>query len=54
MMKLTHNEKMKKKYSKPVIYKIDPNDPRIPQLQTLFEQPKKIKKFMIDEPHPKK
>ena len=40
-MKLTHQEKLKKKYSKPEIYKIDPNDPRISDLKKLFEQPKR-------------
>ena len=40
-MKLTHQETQKQNYSKPVIYKIDPNDPRISDLQALFEPPKK-------------
>ena len=40
-------KKLKKKYSKPKIYKIDPNDPRIADLKKLFDQPKK-------EPAPQK
>lgn len=34
-------EKLKKKWSTPKIYKIDPNDPRIADLKKLFEQPKR-------------
>jgi hypothetical protein len=40
-MKLTNKDKAKKKYSKPKIYKIDPNDPRVADLKKLFDQLKK-------------
>lgn len=48
-MKLTHKGKLMKKYSKPVIYTIDPNDPRISHLKTVFEQPKQEKNLIIDD-----
>jgi hypothetical protein len=40
-------EKPKKKWSTPKIYKIDPNDPLIANLKKLFDQPKR-------EPAPQK
>ena len=48
-MELNSQEKQKKKYSKPEIYKIDPNDPRISHLKTLFEKPEKEKSVIIGE-----
>jgi hypothetical protein len=53
-MKLTYKEKLKKKYSTPVVYKIDPNDPRISHLDKLFDPLKKENKLTIDNLHPKK
>ena len=53
-MELTHQEKLKKRYSKPEIYKIDPNHPRISDLKKLFEQPKKEKSVIIDNLHSRK
>jgi hypothetical protein len=41
--------KQKKKYSKPEIYKIEPDDPRISHLKKLFEQPEKEKSEIIGE-----
>ena len=53
-MKLIFKENVKKPYSKPVIYKIDPDDHRMPHIKELFEQLKKDKKIITGDSQPRK
>jgi hypothetical protein len=49
-MTLSKKEKAKKKYSKPVLIKYEPDDPRISHFKTLFLQEDKEKKCNDHQP----
>jgi hypothetical protein len=51
MMTLPEKEKLKKKYSKPVLIKLEPDDPRISHFKKLLFHKNKEKKCNYRQPN---